>query len=261
MKQLKFIQVPDGHYAVTRDGKIYDLELKSFYIMQSLVTIEEYLEWYEELGSCNHVGGTYRYFNHVNPTNSIYLDRARNQYVIKDGFQNTPMRGVNWTGAFHFAQSYGGRLPSELEWEICARSGHMDYLYPWGNTSPDFSKANYGNHIGYPQESNLYYENEWGLRDMAVNLREWCMDRYYPSFPFAYHTHRNRASSLYRTIKGGAWDKTEDFLRCSFSEGKWERIGTMSLGFRVIICDDMSWRSELISLLQNCSENERLRNG
>lgn len=232
MKKLKFINIPDGKYEVIRDGKTYSLEMKSFSIMESLVTIEEYIDWFESLNIKNHIEGTYLFFNDVNSTNSIYFEK--NKYVIKDGFQNTPMRGVNWTGALKFAEFYGGRLPTELEWEICARSGKTDYLYPWGSTKPNSTKANYGNYIGHPTLSRRYPPNEWGLYDMAGNLREWCMDKYHPLKPFLENNLNDDIDSLYRTIKGGAWDKTEDFLKCSFSEGKWERIGTMSIGFRVV---------------------------
>lgn len=234
MKDLKFISVPDGNYEVFRNGRRYSLELKSFSIMEALVSIEEYLDWYESLGLINHIDGTYVLFNDVNSTNSIFYDKSRNKYVIKDGFHNTPMRGVNWIGALKFAEYYGGRLPTELEWEICARSGHSDYIYPWGNMKPNNEIANYGNYIGYPNSSYAYSPNEWGMYDMAGNLREWCMDRYHPDHPFLENTKNHDVKSLYRTIKGGAWDKTENFLQCSFSEGKWERIGTMSLGFRVV---------------------------
>lgn len=234
MKTLKFVNIPDGTYEVIRNEKKYSLRLKSFAIMESLVTIEEYLTWYETLGLTNHVDGTYIYFNDVNSTNSIYFDRVRNKYIIKDGFQNTPMRGVNWIGALKFAEYYGGRLPTELEWEICARAGNTAYIYPWGNSKPNRNIANYGNYIGHPTSSYKYSPNDWGLFDMAGNLREWCMDQYHPSYPFLRNTMNTEIESLYRTIKGGAWDKTEDYLECSFSEGKWERIGTMSLGFRVV---------------------------
>ena len=234
MKKLKFITVPDGCYEVVRNKKKYTLELHSFSIMEALVTIEEYLEWYYEMKLTNYVDGTYLYFNHINSTNSIYFDSDLNKYVIKTGFENTPMRGVNWRGALEFAQYYGGRLPTELEWEICARSGYDGYLYPWGNHTANFKLANYGNYVGHPTRSDTYPPNDWGLYDMAGNLREWCMDSYHPLYPFLENVKHTGVHSLYRTIKGGAWDKTENFLRCSFSEGKWERIGTMSLGFRVV---------------------------
>ncbi len=147
MKKLKFINIPDGRYEILRGGQRYSLKLSSFSMMEALVTVEEYLEWYEAIGLKNHIEGTYMYFNDVNATNSIYLDRDNNTYVIKDGFQNTPMRGVNWFGALKFAKYYGGRLPTELEWEVCARSGQIEYTYPWGNIKPNQSLANYGNYI------------------------------------------------------------------------------------------------------------------
>ena len=71
-----------------------------------------------------------------------------------------------------------GRLPSETEWEFCARTGNLNYKYPWGNTPPEPQIANYGEYVGSTSSVASYPPNKWGLYDMAGNVEEWCLDWY-----------------------------------------------------------------------------------
>lgn len=67
---------------------------------------------------------------------------------------------------------------------------------------------------------------------MAGNAEEWCMDDYYPHSPYLGITDINL--SLEKTVKGGGWNKGIDFLNCKARRGKWSRIGTVGIGFRVV---------------------------
>ena len=79
----------------------------------------------------------------------------------------------------------------------------------------------------------LYPHNEWGLFDMAGNVEEWCMDWFIPkqSYP---PTFTDKISVHEKIIKGGCWNKGEDLLKCTSRRGKWCRIGTVGIGFRII---------------------------
>lgn len=107
---------------------------------------------------------------------------------------------VNWRAS-------GFRLPTEAEWEKCARGGLVGSNYPWGR-SLDGTKANYrlsgdpfdnsSTPVGYfdgfqtiveQQNSNggegwppLDMINGYGLYDVLGNVSEWCWDWYDPDW-------------------------------------------------------------------------------
>ena len=93
------------------------------------------------------------------------------------GKEEYPAERVTWTGAKEYASYYGYRLPTEAEWEYAAR-GTDGRKYPWGNTEPDSTYANYSNYVGTTTPVGSYEKGKsWcGAYDMAGNVFEWCED-------------------------------------------------------------------------------------
>ncbi|HFJ9251083.1 TPA: formylglycine-generating enzyme family protein [Bacillus cereus] len=180
----------------------------------------------------NITNGSYYIINEYNPALPIYYNYKKEIYQIKAGYEEHPVVGISWNGAHFIADLLGGRLPFEKEWEYCATGGNLNYKYPWGNECPTIEKANYGEFVGVTTPIKSYPPNEWGLYDMAGNAEEWCMDDYYPHSPYLGITDINL--SLEKTVKGGGWNKGIDFLNCKARRGKWSRIGTVGIGFRVV---------------------------
>ena len=52
-------------------------------------------------------------------------------FTVQPGYENHPMTMVSWFGAWGYCGYYGGRLPTEMEWEKAAR-GTDDASLPVG---------------------------------------------------------------------------------------------------------------------------------
>ncbi|MCK6620452.1 MAG: SUMF1/EgtB/PvdO family nonheme iron enzyme [Calditrichaceae bacterium] len=124
------------------------------------------------------------------------------------------------------------RLPSEPEWEWAAAGrepgGELrEYPWPKEKGAPNPQLANYGDNVGATTPVGRYPEGATpeGLMDMAGNVWEWCENLYGKG------AYREDA----RALRGGAWSRREDDLRCSaryhYYPGYWD----FNIGFRVVV--------------------------
>ncbi len=152
-----------------------------------------------------------------------------------------PAVDVSWNDAEGYCRWSGGRLPTEAEWENAARGGHEGWKYVWGNggTPQDGGKkqANVADesakriYPGWPWPIFAGYDdgyantapvgsfegNDYGLKDVAGNVWEWCADWYDEK----YYERRvgedpvGAGDGKYRVLRGGAWGYSPGFLRLS----------------------------------------------
>lgn len=171
--------------------------------------------------------GSYTLLNIYNP--SLPIKYQNNRYSVEDKFANHPVCGITWDGAARICKLLRGRLSTELEWEFLAGGGNNQLKYPWGNTEPTKKLANYNEYIGSTTPVGSYECNSLGIYDMAGNAEEWCQDWFYPEKkPLKNILH------LEKVVKGGSWNKDASHLLISSRRGKWYRIGTVGISFRII---------------------------
>lgn len=114
------------------------------------------------------------------------------------GYENRPMVQVTWFGAKSYCEFFGGRLPTEVEWEKAAR-GTDGRAFPWGNEIGPENANFYSSHdifekvvgkLGDTTPVGFYNGNSYdgfqtvdspspyGLYDMAGNVWQWTGDVY-----------------------------------------------------------------------------------
>jgi formylglycine-generating enzyme required for sulfatase activity len=160
-------------------------------------------------------------------------------YYGTSQYADYPVIQVDWMAAQAYCGWAGRSLPTEAQWEKAAR-GPDDRFYPWGNTSPNCSLANYWGTTfacvgdttavgGYQSGASPY-----GALDMAGNVWEWVADwydaSYYMNSPSS--NPQGPASGTDRILRGGSWYfdgyRTRSTYRYRYSPG----LRGDSIGFR-----------------------------
>jgi len=167
----------------------------------------------------------YRYVNVHNPRCPLVFEPRSRRWACMPSQRLHPVCGINWAGARLLCQQLGGRLPLSSEWEAIASNNDQARVYPWGDLDPTPALANFDEHMGGTSPVGSFPASELGLYDLAGNLSEWCEDRL-----------EAPAGGLLgeRVIKGGAWSKGPHHLRIAAMRGKWERLGTTTIGIRTV---------------------------
>jgi formylglycine-generating enzyme required for sulfatase activity len=155
--------------------------------------------------------------------------------IKQDGNQITKAN-VEWN-----RNANGYRLPTEAEWEYCAKAG-TELTYSGSNNFDEVawysgnSKVN-GTYTT-THEVKTKKANGWGLYDMSGNVWEWCMDKYDSS---TYQSRNNGIENLIlwekSPVRGGSFRGGADGCRVAYRNrvgaGYWYNY----LGFRLLRCE------------------------
>lgn len=130
----------------------------------------------------------------------------------------------------------GYRLPSEAEWEFAAKGGTLTHGYTYaGSNSPDFVGWYNANSGQVSHVVGAKAANELGIYDMSGNLREWCFDLWTDSYPSEVQVDpMGPSTGEYRVRRGGAWDFSENMLRCTARNYGTPENRRNFTGFRVV---------------------------
>lgn len=152
-----------------------------------------------------------------------------------------PVVCVDWNQAQTFARWAGGRLLSETEWEFIARSSEKSFVYPWGQTAADCSKAvmhtgaksGCGFGVPWPVCSKLSGASHIGLCDLAGNVWEWVADQYRPNHEKVPADGKPFLGGGRKVIKGGSFSSNSEELYASTRGQLGPRGRSNSVGFRI----------------------------
>ncbi len=143
------------------------------------------------------------------------------------GRGSRPVINISWDDAVAYTKWLSERtgatyrLPSEAEWEFALRSG-SDATYWWGYQMEEGRANCFDCGSEWDRKSTApvasFSPNNFGLHDMAGNVREWVMDCYQPNFSGAPTDGSAwvETACKERVVRGGAYDKTSDSMRSSW---------------------------------------------
>ncbi len=144
---------------------------------------------------------------------------------------------ISWFEAQAYAAWWGGRLPTEAEWEYAAR-GPQGLIYPWGNEfvadnvvyskNSEGKTANVGSHLGGVS---------WvGALDMSGNVWEWVSSLYQP-YPYKVNDGRESMPDYNheRVVRGGAFLDLRNFATASSRRHDFPYFRYYDYGFRVVV--------------------------
>jgi formylglycine-generating enzyme required for sulfatase activity len=150
---------------------------------------------------------------------------------------NQPVVGVTWDDAQAYATWVGGRLPTEAEFEKACR-GTDGRMWPWGNSSPDCTKAATARCATYPVGVEHYPAgaSPYGALGMAGNSWQWVADWYSATY-YAQSPTRNPQgpdSGNLRVLRGGSTSGGY-LIRCAARDATGQDNPKGRWGFRVLV--------------------------
>jgi len=151
-------------------------------------------------------------------------------HPMPPGAARHPVTGITFEEALAYAESRGGSLPTEVQWEYAAR-GPERRLYPWGDQAPDCRRAHFRGcepEGSLPVMSRAGDVTPEGVHDLAGNVREWTM-------PVWFVRGRHPVNHETRKLKGGSFDHPAFFLRAaSVTNDVADDYAWDNVGFRVV---------------------------
>ncbi|MCA8957775.1 MAG: SUMF1/EgtB/PvdO family nonheme iron enzyme [Planctomycetes bacterium] len=145
------------------------------------------------------------------------------------------------------------RLPTEAEWEYCARAGKTTRFWK-GDSDDDLSGVGWfdENSEDRVREVASLEANPWGLHDVHGNVWEWCADWYGPypeqATDDVEQDWTGPRSARDRVLRGGCYGL--DAGRCRSASRDWSLpAGSSNVnGFRVVLAPAAPQRSSMIDL-------------
>lgn len=181
-------------------------------------------------------------------------------FTAEKGYENHPMVMVSWFGAVAYADFYGWRVPSEIEWEKAAR-GTDQRVWPWGDeighgyanyyASQDVYESIFGrmggttpvgfyNGKNYDGFQTVDAKSPYGLYDMAGNVWQWTGD--------------DKEYVHYRYMRGGSNGTYDYDLRVWMRNSAGPDYYSINTGFRCARDVQKAGETELNQVEENTEE-------
>ena len=212
--------------------------LDAYWIDRTEVTNTMFAEFLTQVD--NQTEGGAPWLEASSPDARMYVEGPR--WVVEEGYDDKPVAEVTWFGAQAYCEWAGRSLPTEAQWEKAAR-GTEGLIYPWGNTKPNCSLANYftGSQACAEGLADVGTYNggasPYGVFDMAGNVWEWVADwykdNYYKNAPAENPTGPDAGST--KVFRGGSFESGPRTLRTSERNTDSPGVARYRIGFRCVL--------------------------
>lgn len=251
------------------------VEVESFYMDETLVTNRDFSKFISETGyvtDAEKLGFSFVFHLLLTESEKKYSQQIKGYpwwYDVpgaswnhpegrESGIENRgdhPVVHVTHNDALQYCSWAGKRLPTEMEWELAARSGHQNRNYPWGDTLLLNGEHQANLFQGkFPIENTVedgylgtspvksFEPNEFGLYDMIGNVWEWSSTRAGRSIEemssccFCTKSINNELEILY-SMRGGSFLCHESYCKRYkvFSRNKnTSQSSASNIGFRCV---------------------------
>jgi len=236
----KMVLIPEGEFIMGSDKytnerpqqKIY---LDSYHIDRFLVTNEDFSQFAEATGyqtDAEKAGyGSVRFGYRWKKIPAANW-RSPEGHTSIEGIDDHPVTQISFNDALAYCEWKGKDLPTEAQWEKAAR-GAEGNEYPWGNSEPDDTLANYDEIIGTTTDVELYEKGKsvYGVYDMAGNVNQWCKD-FYSTAERELKNPTGPDGGKEHVVKGGSFIEGVDNLRSAHRDRYESDYSSYLFGFR-----------------------------
>lgn len=131
------------------------------------------------------------------------------------------------------------RLPTEAEWEYCARAGTTT-LYSFGDDAEQLNDYAWSTHnaAGNDPPVGAKKPNAWNLYDVHGYLWEWCADTWHPNYdgaPADGSAWTAGGDEKKRVLRGGSWKDKAAALTSSHRIGADKSTRDDAVGLRCVL--------------------------
>lgn len=234
------VAIPAGEFTMGSDKysaerPVQKINLDSYYIDKYLVTNEKFAKFVEEskykTDAEKEGAGNVRIGRRWKKVDGASWKKPDGLTAI-DGKENHPVSQVSYNDASAYCKWAQKDLPTEAQWEKAAR-GLDGNEYPWGNSDPNDTSANFDNIVGTTTPVTEYEKGQsvYGVQDMAGNVYQWCKD-WYGTAERAAKNPTGPKEGKERVIKGGSFIEGMESLRSANRDRYEPNYSSFLFGFR-----------------------------
>jgi len=238
------VAVAGGTFTMGKNGLPYpdaepehSVTLSDFSISKYEITNAQYATFMNDIDA--NIDGSFNGVEYLDMNDMhIQISHTSGSFIADAGKEYNPVMEVTWFGAKAYAEHYGGRLPTEAEWEFAAKGGNSSsgYTYSGSNTIGVVAWYDINSGGATHPVGGFILGNELGLHDMSGNVSEWTNDwydlNYYSSSPS--NDPQGPAMGEYRVIRGGNYDAGAIMCRVVIRFAVFPHNAHSDMGFRPV---------------------------